>query len=233
MEGRCYLVIKLTKNDNISTIFWGEGAVSLSRTATIVVPSEKALSLEELYTRLAAAEEAINRAADDIEEAEASIEASKETVDAAASAITNAQNAADRANAAAAAVEGMDVAQLTAQINAVQSATTPTALWSGDWSSGNITVPGIGDWFLLGIQTGLGFVVGINSGGTIRASGILGNAGTHITVNLSMTVNDSTVTMGINSRYTHTASGNHGADNTTTVKSIIGLLKIGTLTIQE
>ena len=240
VTGRCYIVVKVKKGDAITTVFWAEGAVSMSQTDVMVATEGTTLKLEELFARLEAAEaeaaeaaENATTAADAAIAAQASIEASREIVNAAAAAVSGAQEAADRANAAAEAVKDLDVSALEAQINAVQAAVMPTALWSGDWSNGNITVPGIGDWLLLGIQTGLGFIVGINSGGNIRASGILGNAGTHITVNLSMTVSGSTVTMGINSRYTHTASGNHGSDNTTTVKGIIGLLKMGTLTIQE
>lgn len=233
VEGRCYIIIKLTKGDDTTTIFWAEGAVSVSQTDTIVAAEEKVVNLKELLARVEAAEAMATDAAENAAAAQASIEASKETVDAATAAVEGAQTAADRANAAAAAVEGMDVSALTAQITAVQEATTPTALWSGEWTSGNITVEGIGDWFLLGIQTGLGFVVGINTGGTIRASGIFGGADTHQTVNINITVSGTTLTLTAASRYLHNASGNHGASNTTTIKSIIGLLKAGPVTIQE
>lgn len=233
VEGRCYIIVKLTKGDDTTTIFWAEGSVSLTQTDTIVVTEEKVVNLEEMLARVDAAATQAEEAAANASAAQASIEASKETVDKATEVVDGAQAAADRANAAAAAVEGMDVSALTAQINALKAATTPTVLWSGDWSSGSKTVEGIGDWFLLGIQTGLGFIVGINSGGTIRASGFLGNAGNHISVNLSMAVSGSTVTMSINSRYNHTAGSDHGSDNTTTIKSIIGLMKAGNMTIQE
>lgn len=233
VAGRCYIIVKLTKGEDTTTIFWAEGAVSVTQTDTIVVTEEKVVNLEEMLARVDAAATQAEEAAANASAAQASIEASKETVDKAAEVVDGAQAAADRANAAAAAVEGMDVSALTAQVSALKAATTPTVLWSGDWSSGSKTVEGIGDWFLLGIQTGLGFIVGINSGGTIRASGFLGNAGNHISVNLSMAVSGSTVTLSINSRYNHTAGGDHGNDNTTTIKSIIGLLKAGNMTIQE
>ena len=239
VEGRCYIAIKVTKNDEISTIFLGEGTVSLSRTETIVVPSEKALSLEELFARLYAAEEAVSGAVEGAEAAQASIEASKETVDAATAAITDAQNAADRANEAAATVEGLDVAKLAAQVSALQAATTPTVLWAADedkdWSSGNITVPGISEWYLVDVQTSLGHGIGINTGTNINAGFVsrYGTTDSQQTVSVSIGVDGDTLTLNAATRIRHKPDDTHGAIGNTAIKSIIGLMKKGIVAIQE
>ena len=182
-----------------------------------------------------AAEAAENAAA-----AAASIASSKETVDAAAAAVTGAQQAADRANTAAAKVEDMDVSALTTQINDVKAATTPTVLWAAaegadGWASGSITVEGIGDWLLLDIHTGLGHMVGINTGTSINAgvSSRFGDTDNQQTVIVAITVAGNKLTLNAATRIRHKPDDVHGAIGSTNIKAITGLLKKGTATIQE
>lgn len=64
------LVIKLTLGDSISTIFWGQGAVSRSRTDVIIDPESIIPSLDELLARIDAMEKATlaaNEAASSVE----------------------------------------------------------------------------------------------------------------------------------------------------------------------
>ena len=64
--GRFSLVIKLSMDDgtadSISTVFWGEGAVSRSRTDVVIDPDSVIPSLEELLAQIAAMEIATNNA---------------------------------------------------------------------------------------------------------------------------------------------------------------------------
>lgn len=64
--GRFSLVIKLSLDDgtadSISTVFWGEGAVSRSRTDVVIDPDSVIPSLEELLAQIAAMEIATNNA---------------------------------------------------------------------------------------------------------------------------------------------------------------------------
>lgn len=156
VEGRCNLIVKLTKDGAVSTIFWGEGNVSPSQTDTIIDDGEITLSLEEMLAKVAEAEARVATAenqatasAEAAASAEASATASAEAAVAAGNSATTlktacenataaANEAADRANQAAdssawvprmEALEAQATAMATA-LAAVQAATTPTVLWA-------------------------------------------------------------------------------------------------------
>lgn len=52
VTGRFSLVIKLTLDNSISTIFWGEGAVNRCRTDVLIDPNSLVPSLEELLAQI-------------------------------------------------------------------------------------------------------------------------------------------------------------------------------------
>ena len=219
-EGRCLLAVKATMGDVISTLYLADGNVTRSATDAFIADEETALSLEELFRRLDAGVSSV--------EASASI-AAQAAQDAqvalgGADAVQRAEEAAEAVEDALERLQNVDASTLVAELDALRTAVTPATLWAGDWASGSIEVQNIGKWRLLDIQTGLGHVLGVNDGTSIRAFGVLGAGGNHITVNLSMTVAGEDVTLAINSRYTHPASGSHGSDNTTTIKAITGLV---------
>lgn len=218
--GAFALVIKATLDGVTSSIYLTDGHVFSPGGDTMVDSGETALSLEALFNRLeagvAAVEESANIAAQAAQDAQVALGG--------ADAVQRAEEAAEAVEDALERLQNVDTVQLVAELDALRTAVTPATLWAGDWASGSIEVQNIGKWRLLDIQTGLGHVLGVNDGTSIRAFGVLGNGGNHITVNLSMTVAGEDVTLAINSRYTHSASGSHGSDNTTTIKAITGLV---------
>lgn len=226
-EGRCVMAIKATLDDVITTLYLAEGTVMRSTTDSLVADEETALSLEELFRRLDAGvssvEASAELAAQAAEDAQVAIGG--------ADAVARAEAAATAAEAVLARLEGVDVTSLVAEIDALKAATTPTLLWRTDsdsgWTSGTITVEGIGDWFLVAVQTGIGYVLGINTGSAIRASGVLGGASNHQSVNINIGVSDTTLTLTTATRIIHNASADHGAANSTSVVSITGLMKKG------
>jgi len=163
-EGRCHLIVKLTKDGTVSTIFWGEGCVSLSQTSTIIDDGEITLSLDELLAKIteyesritvaesqamASATAAANAEASATASAEAAVEAGNNAVavkEACESATVAANEAAERANSAADSsavlkrVEAVEeqVAENTEAIanKADASAVKPTLLWSGTDGAG-------------------------------------------------------------------------------------------------
>lgn len=232
-EGRCVMAVKVTHGDTISTLFLAEGVVTRAATSAFVADDETSLSLEELFRRLdagvASVEASAEVAAQAAEDAQVALGG--------AEAVARAEAAAEAAEAALARLEGIDVSTLVQEIDTLRAATTPTLLWSAadesGWTSGDITVEGIGDWFLVAVQTGLGMVLGLNTGSQIRASGVLGSASSHQSVNVNIGIDGTTLTLNSSTRLIHTASADHGAVNTTPVRSITGLMKKGISTIEE
>lgn len=234
VEGRCYIIVKLTRGEATTTIFWAEGTVSMSQTDAIVETGEATLRLEDLFTRLEAAEAGAAQAAEDATtsaaaaaEAQASIEASREVVENAAAAIADAQNAAARANTAAERVEDIDVSQLLSEVNGVKASIKPTTLWSGTgWESGSINVPGIGDWTLLQIGLPIGYVLAVN-GSTVQGIGISTGATLHRTLSVRFSVSGTTCTLTTVHYIDHSSGSNHGAITKSSITSIVGLIKGG------
>lgn len=108
--GRFSLVIKLSLDDgtadSIITVFWGEGAVSRSRTDVVIDPDSVIPSLEELLAQIAAMEIATNNAnqaaQDAVTTANAAAQAAQKTAaDAATAAQKTAADAAQEAKATA------------------------------------------------------------------------------------------------------------------------------------
>lgn len=232
VEGRCYIVIKLTRGEVTTTIFWAEGAVSMSQTDAIVETGETTLRLEDLFTRLEAAEAGAAEAAQNATTsaaaaaaAQASIEASRDVVENAAAAITDAQNAASRANAAAERVEEIDVSQLISQVGNVQAAIKTTLLWSGTWESGNINVPGISGWKLLQVNTAIGYVLIVGGSSILQGVGASVNEGLHRTIAVRFTVSGDTCTLVTAHYIKHNSNSNHEALTNTSINAIYGLLK--------
>lgn len=234
VEGRCYIIVKLTRGEATTTIFWAEGTVSMSQTDAIVETGEATLRLEDLFTRLEAAEAGAAQAAQDATtsaaaaaEAQASIEASRDTVEQATAAITDAQDAADRANTAAERVEGIDVSQLLSEVNGVKASIKPTKLWSGTgWETGSITVAGINDWHLLQVITGVGSALCI--GGSITSGiGSAMHTNNHRIIGVRFTIDGNVCTLVTSHYLAHTGGGNHGVLTNTPITGIYGLLKKG------
>lgn len=68
--GRFSLVIKLSLGDSINTVFWGEGAISRSRTDVVIDPDSVIPSLDDLLAQIDAMEKATaaaNAAAESVE----------------------------------------------------------------------------------------------------------------------------------------------------------------------
>lgn len=104
VPGRFQLVVKLSMDSGISTIFWGDGAVASSSTDAIIDEEDVIPSLDELLAQIAAAEAAAANAS---------------------SAASSANTAAIRANAAAASIE-----QVSAQATTLTPGSEATAAWS-------------------------------------------------------------------------------------------------------
>lgn len=231
-EGRCVMAVKVTLDDTSNTVFLAEGVVMRASTETYVADEETALSLEELFRRLDAGVSSVEASA---ELAAQAAEDARVAIGGAA-AVARAEAAAAEAEAVLARLEGIDVTALVQEIDELRAATTPTLLWesSGDngWTSGSITVDGIGEWFLVAVQTGIGLVLGLNTGSVIRASGVLGGASNHQSVNINIGVDGSTLTLTTATRIIHNANADHGAANSTPVMSITGLMKKGAATYE-
>lgn len=229
-EGRCVMAIKATLNDETVTLFLAEGVVMRASTASYVADEETTLSLEELFRRLDAAVVSV--------EASASL-AAKAADDAqvaigGAEAVSRAEAAAEAAEAILARLEGINVTALVQEIDTLRAATTPTRLWTADtedgWSSGSITAPGISDWYLVDIETGLGHAVGINTGTTITASLVTrygDTANSQRTTNILLNASGDELTLVSVLTLRHKTDAEHGTIGTTSIKSITGLLKRG------
>lgn len=234
VEGRCYIIIKLTRGDAITTIFWAEGAVSLSQTDVIVDTGETTLKLEDLFARLETAEadaaqaaESATASAEAAAAAQASAEASAELAEGAAEATASANAAADNANDAANRLKDLDVGMLTAEIDELRGAVTPKQLWSGTgWSSGSIDVDGISDWHVVQIVTSRGNALGFVAA-NVNAIGASMNTGQHSIIGVRFSVSGNTCTMVTAHVLKHNASSNHEALESINVTAIYGLLKKG------
>lgn len=110
VPGRFQLVVKLSMDSGISTIFWGDGAVAVSSTDAILDEEDVIPSLDELLAQIAAAEAAASNASN--------------AASAANSAASSANTAASRANAAAASIE-----QIGAQATTLAPGSEATAAW--------------------------------------------------------------------------------------------------------
>lgn len=229
-EGRCVMAIKATLNDETVTLFLAEGVVMRAATASYVADEETTLSLEELFRRLDAAVVSVEASADIAAQA---AEDARVAVGG-AEAVSRAEAAAEAAEAILARLEGINVTALVQEIDTLRAATTPTRLWTGSnedgWSSGSITAPGISDWYLVDIETGLGHAVGINTGTTITASLVTrygDTANSQRTTNILLDVSGDELTIVSVLTLRHKTDAEHGTIGTTSIKSITGMLKRG------
>lgn len=124
VPGRVAVIIRLSTNSEINTIFYGDGAVLRSTTDTIVDPGGLIPSIDELLAQIAAMEAATKAANIATTNAQAQAQA-------AATAASNAQTKADEASSAAEeaanAAAFFDV--LEASATALPPGSAPTAAW--------------------------------------------------------------------------------------------------------
>lgn len=227
VPGRFVMAIKATEGEATTTLFVADGAITQTATDTVVTTPETALSLEQLFSRLYAAEASVSESASRAADAEESATAAAEVAQGAADATIAANAAADRANAAADRLEGVDVGTLTAEIDEVRAAVTPTLLWSGTgWSSGSIDVDGISDWHVVQIVTIRGNAMGFVAA-NVNAIGASMNTGQHSIIGVRFAVSGNTCTMVTAHVLKHNASSNHDAMETINVTAIYGLIKKG------
>ena len=238
--GRFAMAIKATTGDVVATIYLTDGYVDKVGTDTIISSEEVTLSLEELFSRLTVAESMASTAAQQATAsqeaaaaAQASAEAAAEVSAGAADATIAANNAANRANAAADRLEGVDVSQLEnavadleEDVNSVQAAVTPTTLWSGTWTSGNVTIASIGEWRLLQITTSVGAILAVNAGTLIQAFGLSLNTDLHRTIGVRIEIADGgSCTLVAAHHLKHNDNGSHASLTSIEVRAVIGLIK--------
>lgn len=147
VQGRFSLVIKLSLDDgtadSISTVFWGEGAVSRSRTDMVIDPDSVIPSLEELLAQIEAMEIATENANTAAEAAtntaNAAATAAKQTAaDAAQAAKDTADEAAANANAAVENLQGFADSISAQQLLQYDTIPNTTQHYTYD-TSGNLT----------------------------------------------------------------------------------------------
>lgn len=224
VPGRFVMAIKATEGEATTTLFVADGAITQTATDTVVTTPETALSLEQLFSRLYAAEASVTESASKAAAAEESATAAAEVAQGAADATIAANTSADRANAAADRLEGVDVGTLTAEIDEVRAAVTPTLLWSGTWDSGSITVNGISEWNLVRIVTSNGSAMGFVAA-NVNAIGAAMNTDQHRIIGVRFAVSGNTCTLATAHMLQHNASSSHGAMTAISVTQIYGLLK--------
>ena len=101
---------------------------------------------------------------------------------------------------------------------------TPTKLWEGSWSSGDITVPGIGAWQLLQVKTGTGYALCLQNNG-VQGVGMASGASLHRTIAVRFTVEGDVCSLTTSHYVTHTGSGDHGPLTATPITAIHGLIR--------
>lgn len=111
VPGRFQMVVKLSMDSGISTVFWGDGAVASSSTDAILDEEDVIPSLDELLAQIAAAE--------------AAADAATSSAAAADTAAASAQTAAARADAAAVSIES-----LGADATTLSPGSAATAAWT-------------------------------------------------------------------------------------------------------
>ncbi len=124
VPGRVAVIIRLSTNAEINTIFYGEGAVLSSTTDSVIDPGGLIPSLDELLAQIAAMEAAT--AAANTATAKTQAQAKAAAV-AASNAQTKADEASSAAEAATKAAAFFDV--LEASATALPPGSTPTAAW--------------------------------------------------------------------------------------------------------
>ena len=100
------------------------------------------------------------------------------------------------------------------------------SIWSGSWSSGNISVPSLTDYWFYEIRFSGTDARAIVDRGTNYITGGLPlspNASPEV-VSFSCTYSGTTLTLNHAIRMTHIPSGNHGAASNLTVSAIYGIL---------
>ena len=113
--------------------------------------------------------------------------------------------------------------------NILNSLVTPfgKSLWTGSWSTGDITVTGWSKYSLFLIKsTGNVSLLGYKDGTKLRGCCIPGNTTvmSHFTETFSASSNGDKLTMEYAKFLQHTASGNHNTGTTITINEIIGLV---------
>lgn len=103
-----------------------------------------------------------------------------------------------------------------------------TLLWSGSWSSGTLSVPGITDYMLLRLAmdgTGYPIIAVVAPGQNVRGFGggaLSASAANLPTFNASLS--GTTLTWGFCHEITHTASGSHSAATARGISGIYGII---------
>ena len=113
----------------------------------------------------------------------------------------------------------------TAQaIEAAAARCTPTKLWEGSWSGGDITVPGIGDWRLVQVATSVGSALCVQ-GSVVQGVGCSASASLHRTIVVRFAVEGDTCSFVTAHYVNHSASGDHGAMTNVSITGITGLIR--------
>lgn len=101
------------------------------------------------------------------------------------------------------------------------------SLWTGSWSTGDITVTGWSKYSLFLIKsTGNKSLLGYKDGTNLRGFCVAGHKAvmSHYTETFSASSNGDKLTMEYATFLQHTASGNHNAGTSITINEIVGLV---------
>ena len=113
--------------------------------------------------------------------------------------------------------------------NIINALMTPfgKTLWTGTWSTGDITVTGWSKYSIFLIKsTGNVSLIGYKDGTKLRGCCIPGNSSvaSHFTETMSASSNGDKLTLEYAKFLQHTASGNHNAGTTIAINEIVGLV---------
>ena len=111
-----------------------------------------------------------------------------------------------------------------AAIAAASARCTPTLLWSGAWTAGSITVPGINQWQVLQIVTSVGNALCFG-GSVVLGLGSGVNTGQHRLIGVRFSVSGESCTLVTAHYLIHNGSGSHSALTNTTITAITGLIR--------
>lgn len=118
-----------------------------------------------------------------------------------------------------------DVQEQLTTLQTQVEAMKPKVLWEGEWSSGEIAIPGIGDYSVVQVDMTVGNALATVSEGTVQGGGFNVTNALHRTVVFRATRNGELCMLATAHYINHEAGGAHGSMNAQTVTRVVGLVR--------